>query len=264
MADSADLATQKALTAQLQFLCVHLESQLNGPAVIVVTSAEDSDGKSFLAQSLAVAFARAGHRTALLDTTDTRKGDLERLAIAGDRVKPDRPVILSNNQGETGISIDAIANFVASARASFDYVIVETPTLGSDSIGMRYARLSDGVLLAVCVGRRPTDNDVLVAAMLEKAKANVLGVVATTEPAIEKFEQRRDDILALPGSSRVPGKVARSSRPPSLGMEAFTFILTAILVIGSAVAVVNTTPTTYVAAAQAIHNRLVAVGLLRT
>jgi Mrp family chromosome partitioning ATPase len=264
VADSADLRSQKALTAQLQLLCVHIESKLDGPSVIVVASAEDGDGKSFLAHSLADAFARAGHRTALLDATDSRTGDLERLALAGDHAKPDRPVILSNHQGETGISADAIANFVASARASFDYVIVETPTLASDAVAMKYARLADGVLLAVCVGRRPTDNDMLVAAMLEKAKTNVLGVVATTEPAIEAFEQRRNDILALPGASPVAGKSARSRRPPDLGMEAMSFVLTAILVIGVAFAVTNTTPTTYVAAAQAIHNRLVAVGLLRT
>src|SRR2546425_4049248 len=56
----------------------------DGPVVVTVTSPGKSDGKSFVASNLALAFADAGFRTLLVDG-DVRRGRLHRTVGANRR-----------------------------------------------------------------------------------------------------------------------------------------------------------------------------------
>ena len=53
---------------QIELLRARVERQVRKPAIVVITSAKQGDGKSLTAFLLAKSFAKAGRRTVLVDT----------------------------------------------------------------------------------------------------------------------------------------------------------------------------------------------------
>lgn len=75
--DGGELAAVTEALRALRLRVVHAHGG-GGPVVLTITSPGRSDGKSFVASNLALAFADAGHRTLLIDG-DVRRGSLHRV-----------------------------------------------------------------------------------------------------------------------------------------------------------------------------------------
>jgi len=170
--------TGDSLNSQMHLLRSRVEAELDRPAVVMVTSALPGDGKSLTAHSLAVSFGRSGRRVALAG------------AAAGIDQRGVTVVNLPPKEGRVA-EHDGLVAFVDKLRAEYDYTIVDAGTFLRSNTAMALAPLVDGILLAVRVGRAPSDDDELLVRTIEHSRGRVLGVVATDTKAVEGFARER-------------------------------------------------------------------------
>jgi Mrp family chromosome partitioning ATPase len=170
-------ATEAVLNSQLQLLRSRVEAELGKPAVILVTSAAGGDGTSLTAYSLASCFVESGHRAALVDLTP------------GGAERHDVTMIELPHQDGSAIGRERLATFVEEMRSSQDFTVVDAGTFLSSANAMALAWMVDGILLAVRMGRAPTDEDEFMIQTIANSRGRVVGVVATSEEAVAKFER---------------------------------------------------------------------------
>ncbi|HTW86153.1 MAG TPA: hypothetical protein VMD91_18925 [Candidatus Sulfotelmatobacter sp.] len=154
-----------SLDEQLRILRVAIEAEVGAPTMILVASTDDDDG-SGLGLGLANAFAAAGRTTALLRLD------------AGEQ----RPAV-------------ALGLRLAELKAEYDVCVIETARILESSVALDAARIVDGVILVVGMGRRVRRADRDVVPALSRFGARVLGVVAA--------EPRRLAELAAEGAQGV-------------------------------------------------------------
>ncbi len=170
-----NIATDPILNAKVQLLRTRVEAELGKPAVVMITSARAGDGKSLTAYSLAGCFANCNHRVALVSGSDEEHHQLSVLEMP-------RNENASRNQ---------LATFVEQMRSEYDFTIIDAETFVGSSTAMALSRLVDGILLAVRIGRAPTDDDEAMIAIIERFGGRVVGVVATEADTIADFERAR-------------------------------------------------------------------------
>jgi Mrp family chromosome partitioning ATPase len=170
-----DFATDPLLHAQAQLLRVRVEAALAKPAVVMVTSASEGDGKSLTAYSLAAALVQSGHRVALVSRSSQQYRQL--------------PVVEMPNDG--GSSGERLTGFIDAMRSDYDFTVIDADTFVKSGTVMTLARLVDGILLSVRIGRAPTVDDESMVRILEQLGSHVVGVVATEGDAITEFEGLR-------------------------------------------------------------------------
>ena len=179
------------MNPQQQLLRAQVERTLAAPAVIMVTSALQRDGKSLTAHSLAVCLARSGHKTALVDLTHAVGENVTQLTGGSEQATHhDVPAPVSLTPGLRS-SRGAMKAFVDESRAAYDYTILDSAALLSDDIAMGLAGAVDGLLLTVRLGRAPSELDGLTMRLIERSEGRVIGVVATEPEAIEGFARRQ-------------------------------------------------------------------------
>ena len=157
-----------ALDIQAQLLSARVEAELSKPAVVMVTSARTGDSKSLTAYSLATSLEKYNHRVSLMEIPN-----------------------------EEGASHERLSAFVEKMRANYDFTIIDAAAFVKSSAVMSLARLVDGILLAVRIGRAPTDDDESMVLMLEQVGGKIVGVVATDAGTIANFERARGESPAL-------------------------------------------------------------------
>jgi Mrp family chromosome partitioning ATPase len=157
----------QALHESFRILRVRVEDQAPIPSVVVVSSALNGDGASYVAGGLARAFAEFRHRTLLVDAGG--RGD-------HDDVLGGIPRLNVRTMFREGTSEDVEAA-IAALRENYDVVIVDAPPLPDSSIALSLARASDGVILAVRLGRRKAVADDQMLRLLGDRR--ILGVVPT-------------------------------------------------------------------------------------
>ena len=239
------VAEQRSFAAQFQLLRSRVETSATGPCVIVVTSAEELDGTTLTATSLAECLARSGRTTALLtlDKMATRIDETQ-LKLASDAVEPCVPRVLAIPHDDDYVSHAELKGFLDSARASYEFLIVDAPAMLDNQRAVKLSELADGILLSVRLGRKMTDLDRNVLAIIRQSKQNVLGVVASTERAIRQCGraiESKPEMLPENRKRYVPG--------PSLGRRVassvFASAIALTLVFGSVVAFAALQPERY-------------------
>jgi capsular exopolysaccharide synthesis family protein len=167
------------------------------PKIIVLTSANHSEGKSTTVANLGVTLAQAGKKVLILDC-DLRRSRLHSvfgvnnteglvdILAGGSRIEevwrepiPGLKLICAGppppNPAEL-LSSRRLAEFLAEMRQRFDYVLVDTPPVGvSDSAVL--AAHGDGVLLVVDSQRTRKGPLRQAIRSLQGVGANVLGTV---------------------------------------------------------------------------------------
>jgi len=184
------------VTAQFQLLRSRIESDVPVPAVIFVTSAQPGDGKSTTAHGLFECLSRVGHRVVLVNANAEAQvaGGIESGGSANSII----PVQLDDRGASA--SRAAISTFVRDMRDRFDFTIVDGAPFLRSNVAMLLAGVVDGVLLTVRAGRSQTEEDEIMARTLDHSKANVLGVVAVTDPCIADF--RASQAVQYAGETR--------------------------------------------------------------
>ncbi len=176
-----------------------------GPIVLAVTSPTGSEGKSFVASNLGLAFSHLGLRTLVIDA-DVRRGRVHRL-LGGTRrpgltdylggvasleqvVKSTQHKALyriasgTRRQGAPELlQSSAMVSLVADLRSSFDVLIIDTPPIGVGADALALAALAGNLVVVVRTG---STNRELTEAKLEflfRMPVRVLGAILNDVPA---------------------------------------------------------------------------------
>jgi len=191
-----------------------------GPAAlktIAVVSAGPGEGKTFTASNIALARASVGANTLLIDA-DMRAGGVSEFfgmptltglheVLSGDASFEDVARLMKiekANEASSGalavvpagsptslssalLQSERFERALEVARGTFDLVIVDTPPLNVLSDAMPVAAAVDGVLLVVRGGRTDKDGLDLALDRLERAGANVIGVVLNDSEAPRSY-----------------------------------------------------------------------------
>lgn len=170
--------------------------------VIMVTSTHPNEGKSFISLNVWRSMASVGSKVLLIDC------DLRNSVMKTDRgIKSDKPIEgishylagkieLEDAIYETNIEnaymvpmISAVPNpamllenerfrkLIEYARENFDYVILDTPPLGSVADALNITTLCDGSVLVVRANETPRSNVIDSVNALKRTTTPLLGVV---------------------------------------------------------------------------------------
>jgi capsular exopolysaccharide synthesis family protein len=173
-----------------------------GLKAIIVTSANPGEGKSLTASNLALTLSESYQRRVLLVDGDLRRPSLHDifgvpnraglsdglarnsiLEIAVREISPRLSILPSGPALEdpTGqLTSDQMRQFLDEARASYDWVIFDTPPIGLVSDAKLLAEIVDGVVLVVEAGK--TGYPDLLRAVDTIGREHVLGVVLNRLP----------------------------------------------------------------------------------
>ena len=165
--------TDRSVPEQLRIVKVTIETALPSPCRIVVISATEHDGTAELTLGLARAFA-PGKRTAAIFASRElhRPHDKSAVSEALDTYKIAR---------DDHRAYEAVERIVEDAEMRYGVVIVDGGTVAENSASLRIAAQSDGVLIAVRLGRRVTKADSELPRLLGRVGVRMLGVV-TLDP----------------------------------------------------------------------------------
>ena len=170
--------------------------------VIMVTSSLPNEGKSFVAMSLWRNIASVGNRVLLIDA-DLRNSEMRDRygfqtesglvgiehylsgqidandVLYGTDVRNGYIIPVSTNviDPTTLLESTRFEQLIASSRETFDYVIVDTPPLGSVADSMNIARYCDGSVLVVASGHTPRRLAMDMISSLKRTEKPLLGVV---------------------------------------------------------------------------------------
>lgn len=176
----------------------------NGKGVFVVTSSGPGEGKSTTAANLALAFADAGHRVALIDA-DLRlprvaeyfgiEGGIGLSDVLAGRVRLNDVVqrwgrsslfllpagTVPPNPAEL-LGSPAMQHLVDATSAAFDVVVIDAPPLLLVTDAAVIARVTTGALLIAAAGATQAGRLAAAAKSIEAVDARVLGTVLTKAP----------------------------------------------------------------------------------
>lgn len=182
------------------FTSVTHASAEHEPRIMLVTSAQQSDGKSTVAANLAVAFAQAGHRTVLIDI-DLRlpsvqsffpgvqsSGGVVNFLSGEDNYHPfvvdsgveNLNLLFAGSQIHNPTAMlrsDRIRELIQLLEAEFEYVIVDSPPIGPCADAQILSRYVDGVIVVVRAGVTPKPVVQSTVHRLVKAHAHIIGAV---------------------------------------------------------------------------------------
>lgn len=166
---------------------------------LVITSAGPGEGKSTTVANLAVTMAQAGHSVIVVDA-DLHRASLDRqfglsnqfgltnalfdpdnyqlyvrsTAVERLRVLTSGP--LPPNPSEL-LGSERMRQLLATLEKTYDFVIIDTPPIGSVSDALVLSPRVDGVVLVVHAGGLPRDVVKRAKSKLDQANAQILGVV---------------------------------------------------------------------------------------
>jgi len=153
------------------------QSATNQLKVLLITSAEPGDGKTFTAANLALTLSESYRRRVLLVDMDFRRPSLsnitdarpsrglaEGLKSTSEQKLPvlritDRLTLLPAGRPEmdpmSSLTSPRMRRVVTEAAEAFDWVILDAPPLGVVTDAKLVAELADGVLLVIRAGQTP-------------------------------------------------------------------------------------------------------------
>ncbi len=167
---------------------------------IVVTSAKSGEGKTTVAANIAVSLSLLGNKVVVVDC-DFRKpsvhrifGIMNRKGIADMLLSEDKTgyegyvknilgsvdVIIAGhippNPSEM-LSLKSMESFLETLKSDYDYVVIDTPPIGSFTDASVMSAYTDGVILVCGSGHVEAEMAQKAKRNLDKVNANILGIV---------------------------------------------------------------------------------------
>jgi Mrp family chromosome partitioning ATPase len=204
-----------------------VESALEVPLAVTVTSALPGDGKTQIAVGLARSFANAGYRTVLIDANPANP-DVGAALGAGRLRSPatlDDPSALTTTKITPFLEAGSIADegladasssvalraFMEALRGRYAVTIWDAGDAFQGSLALACAAASDGTIVAVRFGRKPTAEDARLVTALEQVGGRVIGVVPTDFP-VEGKRRTRGAARSAAAGDVLPAEVRRAGK----------------------------------------------------
>lgn len=194
-----------------------------GPIVLAVTSPTGSEGKTFVATNLGLAFSSLGLRTLVLDA-DVRRGRVHRL-LGGDRrpgladylggaaslkqvVQPTRHKALyritsgsRRRDAPELLQSCAMVSLVADLRSNCDVLIIDTPPIGIGADALALAALAGNLVVVIRTGSTQRELTEAKLDLVYRLPIRVLGAVLNDVPirGIYGYHGSRYYSSCLPG-----------------------------------------------------------------
>ena len=203
-----------------RFLRVQVQHAVALPALLVVGAALRGDGTTYVACGLACAFAEAGHKTLLLDANPRNSGIADELGITPvtDSSKPgcigrNLAVASLYEREEQIVADDQLADILAGVRSRYGVTIVDAPVIPGSGAALQLARVADGVLVAVRLGRHPCAADHEMKLLLQPGgllDGKAVSAIVPTRAAKQRSPRPKTAKTSVPALSDVIGRfVAR-------------------------------------------------------
>lgn len=168
--------------------------------VIVLTSSRENEGKSTISAEIARSMAEANKKTLLIDA-DMRKSVMIHRNIASQNFyglseflssQAELDMVLYNTQNPmfdvifSGhyppnpvelLSSDRFNKLIHDAREIYDYIIIDSPPLGSVIDSAVIATQCDGSIIIITIGRITVKEGLEVKTQLEKSGCKILGAI---------------------------------------------------------------------------------------
>jgi Mrp family chromosome partitioning ATPase len=175
-----------------------VEAALEVPLAVTVTSARPGDGKTEIAAGLARAFAAAGYRTIVVDANPASPNVGPSLGIGRLRT----PAALDDASALAAIKVTpfleaasiadfalmdassavALRSFMEDLRGRYAVTIWDAGDAFTSSLALQCSAASEGTLVAVRFGRKPTSEDARLVSTLEGVGGRIIGIVPTGLP----------------------------------------------------------------------------------
>jgi len=196
-----DRTPQSNFADQIRSLTTYLQQNHANVQILQITSAKASEGKSVLATNLALANAKIGQKTLLVDTnfnypsiqTSFELKNPHNLidAINSSANVHPNPTQFSNldvmptKQSDTAVS-DTLARprlkqLIADWRQTYDLIIFDSSDLLTNPSAQIIATLCDATLLSVNIGKTTKESLAHAKTTLTDVQATILGCVAVKQ-----------------------------------------------------------------------------------
>ena len=181
---------------------------------VVITSCNENEGKSTVSSELSKSLADAGKRTLMIDA-DMRKSMLLRGAIRNNKMFglseyltgqaefsqilyntqiPNFDIIFSGHFPPNPVELlgsDRFKDLLAKTRGNYDYIIIDSPPLGSVIDSAVIASVADGAIMVLSAGKIHASDALDVKTQLTKSGCRILGVVLNnTDPKNGKYYKK--------------------------------------------------------------------------
>jgi succinoglycan biosynthesis transport protein ExoP len=175
-----------------------------GPITLTVSSPGPSEGKTFIAANLAVAFADQGHRVILVDgdirrgslhdllgldrkpgLTDFLEGDLERDQTIQSTRFERLSAITSGRRARRGpelIGSAGMRELLTGLRAEYDVIIVDSPPLGAGVDPFALSTMTGNLLLVIRSGTTDREMATSKLELVDRLPVRVLGAIMNDVP----------------------------------------------------------------------------------
>ncbi len=196
-----DIGKNFQLDESIKMLRTNIEFSGENIQTICITSCLPNEGKSSIVARLAMSMAEAGKKVVLIDGDLRNSVMLGRYDVQGDDLKglshfltgqgtlaecmcqtdyPTMQMIFSGPETPNPAELLGGKRFAAlleAMRNNYDYVLIDTPPLGSVIDAAIVARQCDGVALVVSSGEISYKFAQSVKAQLEKSECRILGCI---------------------------------------------------------------------------------------
>lgn len=173
-------------------LSVNISNSYPEVKVILITSAAGKEGKSFVSFQLARVLAGRGNKVVYVNG-DIRSVFSEQAGLAdymagsidGTKITYESNFknlfVIPSGKKQTMLDEVLLEKLLKDMKESYDYVIVDSPSLGEVSDGIVIGKFCDGVLLVVEPEIVPEKKIVSIKEELERSSCRILGVVLNKE-----------------------------------------------------------------------------------
>ena len=184
-----------------------------GPLALMVTSSMRGEGKTTIASHLAVSLARRKHKQVLLVDADLRRpqihrlfgfdrqnglaeileGDLTIQAACKSTTAENLKVITSGRVTRNPSKLfenDRLAELIEELKADQDIIIFDFPPTIPVSDPEVVGKMVDGILFVFLAGKTPREVGQRGISILERAEANILGVVVNDLSEVLPYHYR--------------------------------------------------------------------------
>lgn len=187
-----EFASDYKVIEAVRRLSINISSSYPEVKSILVSSVAGKEGKSYVSKNLAQELAERGNQVLYING-DIRGQLSENVGLTDymtNTTSQEKIVygcncnnlsVIPNGKGKAIINEVLLKELMINLQATYDYIIVDSPSLGESADGIIMGKICDGILLVIEPEIVPEKKLLKVKEELERSGCNILGVVLNKE-----------------------------------------------------------------------------------